>query len=180
MNASLDAATMPTPAGAFTVLVDGDGVVASGFTTDAEGLRHLLRPTLRNARLRAVPDAGVVSRAVAAYFAGDLSAIDDVAVSVAGTAHQERVWAALREVPAGTPVTYGELAAHTGSPAAARAIGTACGRNPTALLVPCHRVVRGNGTPGGFAWGADVKRWLLDHERRHAAAGDRVPCHAGF
>lgn len=168
---TMHAATTATPVGAFTVLLDDDGVAASGFTADPEDLRRLLRPARRGARLRPLADAGAVTRALTAYLAGDLAAIDDVPVSVAGTAYQERTWKVLRDVQAGTPVTYGELAARTGSPAAARAVGSACGRNPTALVVPCHRVVRGDGSPGGFAWGVQVKRWLLDHERRHARGG---------
>lgn len=166
---TLHAATMTTPTGAFTVLVeDSGGVAASGFTADPDDLRVLLDATRRDTAVRPVADAGLVSRALAAYFAGDLAAVDDVPVTAAGTVYQQRAWAALRGVPAGAPVTYADLAARTGAPTAARAVGNACGRNPTALLVPCHRVVRGDATLGGFAWGVQVKRWLLDHERRHA------------
>jgi methylated-DNA-[protein]-cysteine S-methyltransferase len=67
-------------------------------------------------------------------------------------------------VPAGAPVTYAELAAKAGRPAAVRAAAGACGSNAAALFVPCHRVLRTGGALGGFRWGLDVKRWLLDHE----------------
>jgi methylated-DNA-[protein]-cysteine S-methyltransferase len=73
-------------------------------------------------------------------------------------------WKTLREVPAGEPVSYTELAARTGNPAATRAAAQACARNAAALFVPCHRVIRTDGTLGGFRWGLPVKRWLLDHE----------------
>jgi O-6-methylguanine DNA methyltransferase len=85
-----------------------------------------------------------------------------------GTEHQQRVWSALREVPAGAPVSYAELARRVGNARAVRAAGSACGRNHVAPIVPCHRVVRSDGTPGGYGWGLPVKRWLLDHELRHA------------
>lgn len=170
--ARLGATTLCTPAGPFTLLLGDGGVAAAGFTADPEDLRRLLGPQ-RDATLHTVGDAGRVGAAVAAYFAGDLAAIDHVPVSAAGTAYQGRAWAALRSLPPGAPVTYAELAARTGSPAAARAVGSACGRNPTALVVPCHRVVRADGTLGGFLWGTDVKRWLLEHERRHAPPAAR-------
>jgi len=171
-GAVLRAAVQSTPVGAFACLVDDDDhVAAAGFTADPGSLRRLLPPALRDAPVARAADAGAVSRALAAYFAGHLTALDGVAVTAAGTAYQQRAWAALRALPAGAPVSYGELAARIGSPRAARAAGGACGRNPTALVVPCHRVVRGDGSLGGFAWGLEVKRWLLDHERRSTDTG---------
>lgn len=167
--ALFDVTTLRTPAGPFTVLLDASRVMAAGFTADPEQLRGLLADPHRGATLRTVGDAGTVGAAIGAYFAGDLAAIDDVPVAVAGTPYQERTWAALRSVQPGRPVTYSELAVRARSPAAARAAGSACGRNPTALVVPCHRVVRADGTLGGYLWGTDVKRWLLEHEQRHAA-----------
>ena len=73
----------------------------------------------------------------------------------------QRLWVALRRIPAGEVRSYAELG---GDRRHARAAGTACARNPVALIVPCHRVVRADGSLGGFGWGTDVKRWLLDHE----------------
>ena len=104
-----------------------------------------------------------------AYVDGDLTAIDPVPVSVSSTPFHERAWAELRLIPAGAPETYGQLAARCESPAAVRAAGTACGRNPAALFVPCHRIVRTGGGLGGFGYGLPVKRWLLDHEQGVAA-----------
>lgn len=168
-------ATLSTPVGAFTILVGDAGLAAAGFTADPEDLRLLLPVAQREATLRPIEDAGGLGAALAAYFAGDLAAIDGVRVASSGTAYQQRAWAALRSLPPGRPVTYAELAARTGSPAAARAAGSACGRNPTAVVVPCHRVVRADGTVGGFLWGTEVKRWLLAHERRHAALTPASP-----
>ena len=90
-----------------------------------------------------------------------------VPLDVWGTDFQVRVWEALRAIPPGETATYAEIAARIGAPAAVRAVGTACGANPVAPVVPCHRVVRTDGGLGGYAYGLAVKEWLLDHERRH-------------
>ena len=95
---------------------------------------------------------------------GDLSAIDDVPVRQRSGAFLEYAWDVLRTVPAGAPVTYTEYAAKSGRPAAVRAAAAACARNAAALFVPCHRVLRTDGTLGGFRWGLPVKRALLEHE----------------
>jgi AraC family transcriptional regulator of adaptative response/methylated-DNA-[protein]-cysteine methyltransferase len=83
-----------------------------------------------------------------------------------GTAFQQKVWRALRDIPRGKTMSYAELARQIGTPRAARAVGTACGRNPVAVAVPCHRVVRDDGALGGYRWGLERKRTLLERERR--------------
>ena len=83
-----------------------------------------------------------------------------------GGAVPGHAWNVLRDVQPGEPVTYTEFAALAGRPAAVRAAAQACARNAAALFVPCHRVLRTDGSLGGFRWGLDVKRWLLGHERR--------------
>lgn len=92
----------------------------------------------------------------------------DLPIDVRATAFQEQVWQALRSIPAGTTRTYGEIAQAIGKPGAARAVGQACGSNPIALIVPCHRVVAGGGTIGGYRWGVERKRSLLAAEREQA------------
>ncbi|AHX11904.1 6-O-methylguanine DNA methyltransferase [Dyella jiangningensis] len=87
-------------------------------------------------------------------------------LDVAATAFQWRVWDALTRIPSGTTKSYGELAAQLGVPKAARAIGRACGSNKLALIVPCHRIVREDGSLGGWRWGVERKRELLASERR--------------
>lgn len=184
--------TLSTPVGPFTVIVDGDAVVAAGFTTDSA---DLLAPVHRSLRPQAAEPAGggttdaagggtrpdghaaepgdresavieQASKAVAAYFDGDLTAIDTVPVRQRsdGT-FLGHAWDVLREVPAGEPVTYGAFAARAGRPTAVRAAAQACARNAVALFVPCHRVVP-TGSGGGYRWGVPVKTWLLAHERR--------------
>jgi AraC family transcriptional regulator of adaptative response/methylated-DNA-[protein]-cysteine methyltransferase len=96
-------------------------------------------------------------------------------LDVAATAFQWRVWNALTRIPAGETRSYGELAAELGQPKAARAVGNACGSNRLALIVPCHRVVREDGSPGGWRWGVERKRDLLAQEQKHTADRPRPP-----
>jgi AraC family transcriptional regulator of adaptative response/methylated-DNA-[protein]-cysteine methyltransferase len=88
----------------------------------------------------------------------------DLPIDVRGTAFQEAVWQALRTIPMGETLSYAELAARAGHQGATRAAGTACGANPVAVVVPCHRIRRGDGALGGYAYGPDRKRVLLDRE----------------
>jgi methylated-DNA-[protein]-cysteine S-methyltransferase len=104
---------------------------------------------------------------LAAYFAGDLFAVDAIETRTGGTPFQRAVWSALRPIPPGTTVSYGELARAIGRPAASRAVGAANGANPIAIVVPCHRVIGANRTLTGYGGGLARKAWLLEHERRH-------------
>ncbi|MGH3794983.1 MAG: methylated-DNA--[protein]-cysteine S-methyltransferase [Pseudonocardiaceae bacterium] len=159
------ASTVDTPLGPFTTLVDDDGaVLASGWTADLDELRALVAPALRPAKVRFRAELGAVTDAVLAYHRGELDAISDVPVRQRSGAFLEHAWQVLRAVPAGAPVSYTELAAKAGRPRAVRAAAGACARNPAALFVPCHRVLRSDGSLGGFRWGLAAKRWLLEHE----------------
>jgi methylated-DNA-[protein]-cysteine S-methyltransferase len=100
---------------------------------------------------------------VDAYFAGDLTTFD-VRLRLEGTSFQERVWAGLLEIPYGETTSYGELAVRIGNPKASRAVGLANGRNPIAIIVPCHRVIGSSGSLTGYGGGLDRKRRLLDLE----------------
>ncbi len=100
-----------------------------------------------------------------AYFAGEVTALDEVAVDPQGTPFQLRVWKALRAIPAGRTASYGNIARSLGLPAgASRAIGAANGSNPVAIVIPCHRVIRSDGALSGYGGGVERKRWLLQHE----------------
>jgi methylated-DNA-[protein]-cysteine S-methyltransferase len=158
------AATIPTPPGPFTIVSDGEAVFASGWTSSPAVLLALIGPALRPAALTFRAGLGPITEAVTRYLSGDLDAIDEVPVRHSSSSFLDHGWDVLRTVPAGSPVTYAELAAQCGRPGAARAAGRVCARNPASLFVPCHRVVRTGGDPGGFGWGLPVKRWLLDHE----------------
>jgi methylated-DNA-[protein]-cysteine S-methyltransferase len=102
------------------------------------------------------------------YFAGDLATLDGVAIALAGTAFQRRVWTALRGIPAGTTTSYAALARTIGAPSAVRAVGAANGANPLWLIVPCHRAIGSDGKLVGYAGGIERKRWLLAHESASA------------
>jgi AraC family transcriptional regulator of adaptative response/methylated-DNA-[protein]-cysteine methyltransferase len=95
----------------------------------------------------------------------DGTAIADLPLDLRGTAFQRKVWTELRRIPRGETRSYGDIAARIGEPKAVRAVAQACGANPTALAVPCHRVVRSDGALGGYRWGPDRKRAILDLEQ---------------
>lgn len=102
--------------------------------------------------------------ALAAYFAGARDPWAGLALAPAGTSFQRRVWNALRNIPWGESISYGELAQRIGAPRAARAVGAANARNPLAVIIPCHRVIAATGL-GGYATGPTRKQHLLTHER---------------
>jgi methylated-DNA-[protein]-cysteine S-methyltransferase len=110
------------------------------------------------------PGAAAVVQRLEAYFAGDAAALEGIAVAPDGTEFQKRVWAAIARIPLGETISYAKLAVEAGSPRAVRAAGTACGANPVAVIIPCHRVVRADGTMGNYGGGIEKKRWLLDLE----------------
>ncbi|ADG79697.1 Methylated-DNA/protein-cysteinemethyltransferase OS=Tsukamurella paurometabola (strain ATCC 8368 /DSM / CCUG 35730 / CIP 100753 / JCM 10117 / KCTC 9821/ NBRC 16120 / NCIMB 702349 / NCTC 13040) OX=521096 GN=Tpau_3109 PE=4 SV=1 [Tsukamurella paurometabola] len=157
--------TLDTPAGPFTAIVDADGaVLASGWTADLGTLLPVIHTGLRPAAVTQRADLGAVTRAVAAFHAGEVTAIDGIPVRQRSGVFVEHAWEVLRTVEPGQPVTYTEYAGLAGRPAAVRAAAMACARNAAALFVPCHRVLRTDGTLGGFRWGLAVKEWLLRHE----------------
>lgn len=88
----------------------------------------------------------------------------DVPLDVVGTEFQRAVWRGLQQIPFGSTRSYGDLAQQLDRPGAARAIGSATGRNPISIIIPCHRLVGSTGSLTGFAGGLDAKRWLLEHE----------------
>lgn len=152
-----------TPDGPFAILAADDGaVLSSGWTDSPERIVERIRPDHRPAQVR--PGTTDAASAVHAYYEGDLAAIDGVTVRQFGTPGQLAGWAALRRIAPGAPLSYATFAVTLGHPAAVRAAASVCARNAPALFVPCHRVLRTDGTLGGFAWGLEVKRSLLDRE----------------
>ena len=170
-----ETAEVAVPGGAVVVVADPvtGAVVASGwksldatfgFLTTAEQARGH-RPAPRGGgATRAAVDA------LTRYAGGDLDALDDVEVSQPGGPFLQRAWDELRGVKAGETDSYAGLAERAGSPAAVRAAGQACARNKVAPFVPCHRIVRTDGTLGGYAYGLPVKAVLLAHEGAMAGA----------
>ena len=103
------------------------------------------------------------ARQLGAYFAGRLREFD-LPLRPEGTPFELEVWRELRRIPYGRTTSYGELARRLGRPSAARAVGLANGRNPLAIVIPCHRVIGANGSLTGYGGGLETKRWLLEHE----------------
>ena len=161
--------TVAGPLGELALLVHDDVLVAAGFGTPEEQYDRLRT----SATLRRANDLGPFSAALAAYFDGDVRAMDTLPVWQPGGAFRQAAWKLMREVAPGETITYAELAARAGSPLAARAVGSACAQNLIAPVVPCHRIVRGADAPaarrlGGYAYGLSRKEWLLAHEQRCA------------
>jgi methylated-DNA-[protein]-cysteine S-methyltransferase len=98
-----------------------------------------------------------------AYFAGKPT-VRDFSLALSGTTFQHRVWDLLAQIPYGETVTYGQLAKQLGGKISAQAVGQAVGKNPIAIIIPCHRVVGAGGQLTGYAWGMERKHWLLRHE----------------
>jgi methylated-DNA-[protein]-cysteine S-methyltransferase len=159
--------TMTTPTGPLTIVVADTGAVrAAGFTADVDVLLPLVHPRLRGPS-QPVADLGPVTEAVRSYLDGDLTALGGVPVDQrADGAFLAHAWDVMRQVKPGAPVTYRGFAELAGRPRAVRAAAAACARNPVALFTPCHRVLRTDGTLGGYRWGLTVKAWLLAHEAR--------------
>jgi methylated-DNA-[protein]-cysteine S-methyltransferase len=166
--------TMETPIGGLFLVADGEGALCAADFADCEArMRRLLGRRFGTAaeRLRPAPIPPGILSAFQAYFAGNLQAIDGLGLETGGTAFQDTVWAALRTIPPGRALTYAALAGRLGRPRSARAVGHANGANPFSIVVPCHRLVGADGSLTGYAGGLPRKRWLLDHEARHAQAG---------
>jgi AraC family transcriptional regulator of adaptative response/methylated-DNA-[protein]-cysteine methyltransferase len=159
--------TLASPVGHLLVAGAARGVCAVYLGTDDSALERDLRAEFPRAHVER-DDVGVRRwlRAVARQLQGGAPA--DLPLDLRGTAFQLRVWQALRAIPFGQTRSYGAVAAAVGAPRAARAVASACASNRLALLVPCHRVVRGGGDPGGYRWGARRKRRLLEAERSRA------------
>jgi len=155
--------TLDSPLGTLTL------TAADGFLTGMamDGQKHAPRPLPATTTHDDRWFVGVTGQ-LDAYFAGTLTQFE-VPIRLDGTDFQRRVWALLQEIPYGETISYGELARRLGNPGASRAVGLANGRNPIAVIVPCHRVIGVNGTLTGYGGGLDRKEWLLDHEAANRA-----------
>ncbi|MGO4453942.1 methylated-DNA--[protein]-cysteine S-methyltransferase [Arthrobacter sp. RAF14] len=159
-----DHTTLTTPDGPFTVIAQDGAVLASGWTADLEVLLPQVHAALRPAALHPVASLGALTDAVTAYYDGDLAAPMTVPVHQKSGPFREHAWDVLREVAAGRPLSYADYALAAGNPKAVRAAASACAFNAAALFVPCHRIVRTDGSLGGFRWGLPVKESLLARE----------------
>lgn len=170
----LPAIQMETPAGPVLAVADEAGACAVDFLDSIERVMAPLRRRYGPVEPRFGADPHRLAERLRAYFAGEYDAIDDAPVSLGGTEFQRSVWAALRKIPVGTTLSYGGLAARVGSPGGMRAVGQANGRNPVAIIVPCHRVIGADAGLAGYGGGVARKRWLLTHEGLAVSASGRV------
>ncbi|NNL84496.1 MAG: bifunctional DNA-binding transcriptional regulator/O6-methylguanine-DNA methyltransferase Ada [Myxococcales bacterium] len=167
---TIDYVTVASPLGGY-LLVAGTsrGLCAVRLGDRARSLVAELREEFAGATLRRGDESmREPLQALLGYLAGE-AALPDLPCDVRATAFQRRVWEAIREIPAGETATYSELAASVGNPKAVRAVARACASNPTALVVPCHRVVPKTGGIGGYRWGPSRKRALLAREKRQGS-----------
>ena len=150
-----------SPLGPLLVAATPKGICRLTFDEDESALRR----RFPNAEVRR--DDGTIAPLVeqALQAISEPAQARELPIDVRGTAFQEAVWRELRKIPAGETRSYADIAAAVGQPGAVRAVGTANGSNPVAVLVPCHRVIRSDGTLGGYAGGLERKRKLLEAER---------------
>ncbi len=158
---------LATPVGELLIAADADGRLRAIDWSDYESrMRRLLDRYCGVGRytISAGRDTGGLTKAMSAYFKGDIAVIDTLPAETTGTPFQRGVWQALRGIKSGTTISYAELARRIGSPRAVRAAGLANGQNPIGIVLPCHRVIGSNGTLTGYGGGLPRKKWLLEHE----------------
>lgn len=174
-GANIRYTTTSTPLGQLLVAATAKGICAVTLGANDEELEQRLADEFPKATRERVDNGreewldAVIARIASELGWSDRQAPDMPPIDIAATAFQWRVWEALTRIPAGITKSYGELAAEIGKPGAARAVGQACGNNRLALIVPCHRIVREDGSPGGWRWGVERKRALLAQEEQRSA-----------
>lgn len=174
-GASIRYTTTSTPLGQLLVAATAKGICSVTLGASDRELEQRLADEFPKAVRERVDNGreewldAVIARIASELGWSDREAPEMPPLDVAATAFQWRVWEALTRIPSGTTKSYGELAAELGKPGAARAIGQACGSNRLALLVPCHRIVREDGSLGGWRWGVERKRALLAREEQRDA-----------
>ena len=149
-------ASHKTPIGTLNLLADDQVLIGTNLSTIAD---------LNGGKdVRIVKSIPVISDLISDYFDGNLLAINAIKVRQPGAAFSQAAWKAMRKIVAGKVISYADLAAKAGSPAAVRAAGSACANNAIMLVVPCHRIVKTGGALGNYACGVSKKEWLLRHE----------------
>ena len=152
-----------TPIGTVLIAATDKGLCCVKIGDDAAGLKRQLAAEFTEAQLVSIP-MQALQKQIQDFISGQ-SSLSRIPLDIRGTVFQRRVWAELRRIPRGETRTYSEIARAIGAPQAVRAVGSACGANPVALAVPCHRAVRTDGGLGGYAWGLPRKQRLLRLEK---------------
>jgi len=159
----LNQSSLKTPAGTLYLVAREQILLGAGFRSFTD-IHQRMDDSEFAVGIKDVKRIPVISELVENYFEGDLSAINAIAVRQPGSEFYQSVWKAMRKIPAGKTWSYSDLAKKIGSPAAVRAVGTACGRNLIAPIIPCHRIVKSGGALGNYGYGIEVKELLLRHE----------------
>ncbi|NQU58685.1 MAG: methylated-DNA--[protein]-cysteine S-methyltransferase [Rhodospirillales bacterium] len=158
--------TFDTPLGEMTAVAQGDALCLLDFSDCPVRIEKLLRRFGTYEKSTKANPLNIQTR-VLAYFKGERDAFAGLKLDTGGTAFQQSVWRALRKIPHGGTLSYRELAQNIDKPKAQRAVGNANGRNPIAIIIPCHRVIASNGTLAGYAGGVARKAHLLSLEANH-------------
>lgn len=151
--------TMDSPIGELLLVSDGDSIIQ--VSMDSETFSQMIEPDWKNNGNLSV--LSLAEEQLKEYFAGDRKDFQ-IPLSYQGTAFQKKVWSELRKIPYGEVLSYGQLAERIGNPKSSRAVGLANGKNPIAILVPCHRIIGADGSLTGYAGGLHRKRFLLELE----------------
>lgn len=153
-----------TPLGPVAIVLSGRKMCALGFADNWRRLERYLQRRFGEITIERTAKKPPAAARIEAYFAGDLTALDVIEVDPGGTPFQQRIWQQLRRIGHGKTVSYRDIAKKIGQPTATRAVGAANAQNPISLVIPCHRVIRTDGSLCGYAGGIRRKEWLLRHE----------------
>jgi methylated-DNA-[protein]-cysteine S-methyltransferase len=159
----LSKTSFKTPIGNLYLIADQQILLAAGFS-DFDDLISRLSPADGEKQIEQVTEIPVISELISDYFNGDISSLNSIKVRQPGAPFYQSAWKEMRKIPVGKTWSYSDLAKRAGSAGAVRAVGTACSINLIAAIVPCHRIVKTGGSLGNYAYGVEVKEWLLKHE----------------
>ena len=149
-----------TPVGNIYLIADSGILIAAGFKS-LNSLQNRLSPNDKLRKIEPIEKIPKISKLIDNYFEGRLDALNLIQVRQPGAQFSQKVWKVMRAIPVGMTISYAQLAKKAGSPAAFRAAGTACGNNLIAPIIPCHRIIKSDGTLGNYGYGVAIKEILL-------------------
>ena len=153
-------AVQKTPVGNIYLIADSGILIAAGFKS-LNSLQNRLSPSDKLRKIEPIEKIPKISKLIDNYFEGRLDALNLIQVRQPGAQFSQKVWKVMRAIPVGMTISYAQLAKKSGSPAAFRAAGTACGNNLIAPIIPCHRIIKSDGTLGNYGYGVAIKEKLL-------------------
>ena len=156
----LVSAVQKTPVGNIYLIADSGILIAAGFKS-LNSLQNRLSPNDKLRKMESIEKIPKISKLIDDYFEGSLDALNLIQVRQPGAQFSQKVWKVMRAIPVGMTISYAQLAKKAGSPAAFRAAGTACGNNLIAPIIPCHRIIKSDGTLGNYGYGVAIKEKLL-------------------